>query len=129
MAKLIIDTENKIGTIEPEIYGHFSEHLGRCIYEGIYVKRFSLFYGERIHYYITEENGRNERLTRSALLEYKDDEHEAGEDRFTLVNNLAIARDINDEITFLKLMEDYNRQAYLTDVLFVPAGTLRGGNS
>ena len=22
---------------EPEIYGHFSEHLGRCIYEGIYV--------------------------------------------------------------------------------------------
>lgn len=24
-------------TIPPEIYGHFSEHLGRCIYEGIWV--------------------------------------------------------------------------------------------
>ena len=23
--------------INPEIYGHFSEHLGRCIYNGIYV--------------------------------------------------------------------------------------------
>ena len=23
--------------IAPEIYGHFSEHLGRCIYEGLFV--------------------------------------------------------------------------------------------
>jgi len=37
MVKLIINEENKQGKIEPEIYGHFSEHLGRCIYEGIYV--------------------------------------------------------------------------------------------
>ena len=35
MAKLIINEENKKSHIEPEIYGHFSEHLGRCIYEGI----------------------------------------------------------------------------------------------
>ena len=26
-----------MGHINPEIYGHFSEHLGRCIYEGLYV--------------------------------------------------------------------------------------------
>ncbi|MBQ7586449.1 MAG: alpha-N-arabinofuranosidase [Lachnospiraceae bacterium] len=37
MARLVVDANNKIGTIEPEIYGHFSEHLGRCIYEGIFV--------------------------------------------------------------------------------------------
>ncbi len=37
MARLIINEENKQGRIEPEIYGHFSEHLGRCIYEGVYV--------------------------------------------------------------------------------------------
>ena len=36
MAKLIIQDENKKSVIEPEIYGHFSEHLGRCIYEGLY---------------------------------------------------------------------------------------------
>ena len=24
-------------TIAPEIYGQFSEHLGRCIYDGVYV--------------------------------------------------------------------------------------------
>ena len=34
---LKMDTERKISRIAPEIYGHFSEHLGRCIYKGIYV--------------------------------------------------------------------------------------------
>lgn len=37
MAELFINEENELGRIEPEVYGHFSEHLGRCIYEGIYV--------------------------------------------------------------------------------------------
>ena len=37
MSKLIINNESKKSTIAPEIYGHFSEHLGRCIYEGLYV--------------------------------------------------------------------------------------------
>ena len=37
MSKLVINTHNKKGKINKEIYGHFSEHLGRCIYEGIYV--------------------------------------------------------------------------------------------
>ena len=37
MAKLIINELDKKGSIAPEIYGHFAEHLGRCIYEGVYV--------------------------------------------------------------------------------------------
>lgn len=37
MAKLIINEEKVQSHIEPEVYGHFSEHLGRCIYEGIFV--------------------------------------------------------------------------------------------
>ena len=37
MAKLVINNENKKSKINEEIYGHFSEHLGRCIYEGLYV--------------------------------------------------------------------------------------------
>jgi len=37
MSKLVINTHHKKSKINKEIYGHFSEHLGRCIYEGIYV--------------------------------------------------------------------------------------------
>ncbi len=37
MAKLYVNPKVKKGHINPEIQGHFSEHLGRCIYEGMYV--------------------------------------------------------------------------------------------
>lgn len=36
-ATLKFDIERRKSRIAPEIYGQFSEHLGRCIYEGIYV--------------------------------------------------------------------------------------------
>ena len=35
--KLIIETTKPGSYINPDIYGHFSEHLGRGIYEGLYV--------------------------------------------------------------------------------------------
>ena len=37
MFRQVISTKNKKSHINPEIQGHFSEHLGRCIYEGLYV--------------------------------------------------------------------------------------------
>lgn len=37
MLNYYINTEKRKSKINKEIYGHFSEHLGRCIYEGIYV--------------------------------------------------------------------------------------------
>ncbi|MGB7296575.1 MAG: alpha-N-arabinofuranosidase [Candidatus Aminicenantales bacterium] len=36
-ARLIINADLGKTRISPEIYGHFSEHLGRCIYEGFWV--------------------------------------------------------------------------------------------
>lgn len=37
MSKLVINTQKKKNVINKNIYGHFSEHLGRCIYGGIFV--------------------------------------------------------------------------------------------
>ena len=37
MARAIINGNRSKGTINKNIYGHFSEHLGRCIYDGLYV--------------------------------------------------------------------------------------------
>lgn len=39
--KMTIDKSNKLSKINKDIYGHFSEHLGRCIYGGIYVGKDS----------------------------------------------------------------------------------------
>ncbi len=37
MFKLFVNPKNQKGHIHAELQGHFSEHLGRCIYEGLYV--------------------------------------------------------------------------------------------
>ena len=36
IAKIKVDVDRKIGEIDSKIFGHFIEHLGRCIYGGIY---------------------------------------------------------------------------------------------
>ena len=41
MARISIDRKRGNGTISRFIYGHFAEHLGRCIYGGIYVGKDS----------------------------------------------------------------------------------------
>ena len=37
MARMILNTDIRKGKINRNIYGHFAEHLGRCIYEGMWV--------------------------------------------------------------------------------------------
>lgn len=37
MKKITVNTDAKLSNISRNLFGHFSEHLGRCIYEGIYV--------------------------------------------------------------------------------------------
>lgn len=37
MHNVIVSTDIAKGKISRHIYGHFAEHLGRCIYEGIWV--------------------------------------------------------------------------------------------
>lgn len=36
-SKIVIEAEEARHTIDKNIYGHFAEHLGRCIYEGVWV--------------------------------------------------------------------------------------------
>jgi alpha-N-arabinofuranosidase len=35
-AQILIDTHRTIAPISPLLFGGFAEHMGRCIYEGIY---------------------------------------------------------------------------------------------
>lgn len=36
MSRITVDLQRPIGTVDPRIFGQFIEHLGRCIYGGIY---------------------------------------------------------------------------------------------
>jgi alpha-N-arabinofuranosidase len=35
-AKVVLDREFTVGAVDPRLYGCFVEHLGRCVYQGIY---------------------------------------------------------------------------------------------
>lgn len=37
MSRLVVQADGSGPTIDPAVYGHFAEHLGRCIYEGLWV--------------------------------------------------------------------------------------------
>ena len=37
MTKLTIHADQGETTISRHVYGHFAEHLGRCVYEGLWV--------------------------------------------------------------------------------------------
>ncbi|MBE5782293.1 MAG: alpha-N-arabinofuranosidase [Clostridiales bacterium] len=37
MNKLVLDFSHSVGTINPNIYGHFSEHIGGVFYDGLWV--------------------------------------------------------------------------------------------
>ena len=41
MTSICLDRTQSMGTINRNIYGHFSEHLGRCIYDGLFVGKGS----------------------------------------------------------------------------------------
>ena len=41
MSKIIVNKQDKKSTINKNIYGNFSEHLGRCIYGGVFVGKDS----------------------------------------------------------------------------------------
>lgn len=36
--RITIKPDSPIGTISPRLYGHFAEHLGRCCYDGLFLK-------------------------------------------------------------------------------------------
>ncbi len=90
------------------------------MYGGIYVKSFVIFYGERIRYYITEEDGRQEKLTQSSTLQREAMTGASQDNRFQLVNHMIISHDMRDDKTYGKLAEEYAYRDYQVRRLFMP---------
>src|SRR5260370_7268578 len=40
-ARVVVRTGSEIGRVRPEFHGHFAEHLGSCVYGGLWVGRNS----------------------------------------------------------------------------------------
>ncbi|MBO5070123.1 MAG: hypothetical protein J6C37_07155, partial [Roseburia sp.] len=74
---------------------HFSAEGMDCreeemteMYAGVYVKAFLLFRGEKVRYYITEEDGANTKATESNVLCWEEVKITTGRDRYGRLNRL-----------------------------------------
>ncbi len=88
------------------------------MYAGIYVKTFLLFFGESVQYYITEEYANKEQLTESGKISKNDSVSEPFEDRYSAVNDIAIADTLKDYDTAFHLLEEYEFKKYLITNVF-----------
>lgn len=100
-----------------EADGYRSEYM-KEVYGGVYCKEFVLFFGESLQYYITEENEGEEKLTESGTLQKSDDGGRDEDSRYRLINDIAVAKSLQDFDTMDDLLEEYYRKDYLGSRLF-----------
>lgn len=88
------------------------------MFGGICVKQFILFFGEHLQYYITEMEDGKEHLTESGTLSRNDTGIEQRENRYNLLNDISIGRNLHDYETMERLLDDYFEQDFLVRELF-----------
>ena len=87
---------------------------------GIYIKEFILFYGEVMQYFITETVDDRNMITESREVSL-DPEHFGREEcRYHQINLIITAKEMNDEKTVIKLIENYQFNDYAIKRLFEP---------
>ncbi|MBR6003402.1 MAG: hypothetical protein IK068_01615, partial [Lachnospiraceae bacterium] len=103
---------------DDESFGEYITEEMPEMYGGVYVKSFILFFGENLLYYITEEGDGEELLTESASIQKSDIGRELTNSRFNEVNDIVIAKTLQDYETLEKLLYDYHKHAYIIESMF-----------
>ncbi|MBR3770555.1 MAG: hypothetical protein IKL06_08480 [Lachnospiraceae bacterium] len=89
------------------------------VYEGIFVKEFVLFFGDKLSYYISErdeQDGRN--ITESGQLENFDRNMDDGQGCYPMLNNMLKSAALQEEDNLQKQMQEYRSKKYSTERLF-----------
>ena len=92
----------------------------RHVYGGLYIRPFILFNGEKTGYYVTEENGRQEKLTKANVLEAPVMPVYREKGRFGMINEMAGCLDKADEKGFFDAASVYLKSDAVSEKLFDP---------
>lgn len=113
MIHYLIQDEGESG----QEYTHEEMHN---MFGGICVKEFILFFGEKLQYYITEEEASGEQLTESNAISRSDSGEEGVEGRFNLLNDIMIGKTLHDYDTVNDLLLEYFKQDHMVEQIFTP---------
>lgn len=89
------------------------------VYAGIFQKKFVLFFGERLQYYITEEVHGKETLTESGTIERNDMVGEESESRFRLLNHMAMSQSLKEYESMEEIADEYTKKVWQCEQLFI----------
>lgn len=87
-------------------------------FHGLYTKAFTLFYGENVKYYITEDSGEQKAHTESRRYTLDDRHVEVGCTRFGMLNDILECMELKEESTVQDLIKKYYVTKSLTEQLF-----------
>ena len=85
----------------------------------IFVKELAVFYGEKVQYYIweNEEPQQIDRITKSAVLDHQYEIGKELDGRYEMINEMYISYSLKDEMTLKQLMERYINTEAITEAL------------
>ena len=98
--------------------GNYCEREMINMYEGVFVKAFTLCFGEKLQYYITEDFEGEEQLTQSDTIQKSELTQESDESKFYQINDMMIAKTLQEHETVDKLLEEYYHKAFVTKGMF-----------
>ncbi|RDY32349.1 DUF5717 family protein [Lachnotalea glycerini] len=97
--------------------GEYKIEEMKQIYPGIYSKQFTAFYGERIQYYMTEENN-TDHLVKNHVIVKNEMDLCSTQSRYNMLNDMSVAMQLNDDQTLLELMKRYAYNSQTVELLF-----------
>ena len=88
------------------------------VYDGIFVKAFTMFFGEAIQYYISEEYGNEVEVSESNRVVNNDVYNKDDESRYNLLNQMLISNTLQEEAELYQAMKKYAGYEELTQKVF-----------
>jgi hypothetical protein len=117
--------DSDLGDDMSEVGNSYEMYQMQEMYDGIYVAMFQLFHGESVQYYISEsyydsDNKFIEYTTQSDTIYGQTGEADGGEpdDRFTLLNEIILSKNLKDEATAQQLTQEYLCRDFCVRELF-----------
>lgn len=92
------------------------KHIGY----GVFTREFTLFYGEVLQYYITEEQETERTITESFYCKIDAAKVHDETTKYGQINLILTAQDMQDEKTTIDMLENYYRMEYTINRLFAP---------
>lgn len=89
------------------------------LYEGIFVRDFTLFHNETLQYYVEEVPLEGEPIiTESITVRGNELQRNEEEDKYGQINMMLVAREMKDEKTLLSLIQNYAKTEYAMRKVF-----------